>query len=990
MTDLEQKIEEVLKKISIEKQVSQSAESIRHKTTSKQAVQQCETTIRESGARIAFLERELQRLNFKKNRAATTGGSSQPPTSFFSNEGPSVGPSQSRTFPSTMGDSPGGFGHNWQGDVSGFESEMNSPHPYEPTDVQYSKLDLRKTEAPLTSGKVLLKMHEVAFKLDIEKKLREGTSKMHQLYQMDQGDKKNRNDAVNELMESTEKIRILNAALRRYQGLYITDMEDDEDDTGDSKEERLNPALRRHVNGRLIARIDYARHLDHAPIRGGRDNETIAVLKIDGAAQAKTRPSRSQRWSEEFELRADKAAEFEVTIYDRVDEQLVPIGMIWMKLSEIIDDLRRANINTGNDQMPGWAPAAEDGSGESLPRANIGHISPDGIECWWDVEPVGQISMRINFIRDAGRKRMTSRLGRQGAVRKRRGEVFEMNGHKFSQQQFYNIMKCAYCSEFLLNGQGVQCEDCKFTCHKKCYPLVVTKCISRAYEEMANKLSHRIHHRFDTVSILAPSWCCHCGYMLPLGKRNVKKCTECSITSHANCSHLVPDFCGMSMSMANSMLREMQAVRRRQRDRPTQGVVAARKSPILPQIMSPTGLSSAILSATPSPTSPTSAPRPGGVSVSGEYSAPVAPDSMGIKPSMPQAHAFPEPQLPSKSPVTSTKKVTLDDFNLLAVLGKGNFGKVMLAEEKQTTNLFAIKMLKKEFIIQNDEVESTKSEKRVFITANQERHPFLVGLHSCFQTDNRIYFVMEYVSGGDLMLHIQRQSFSEQRAKFYACEVLLALEYFHKNNIVYRDLKLDNILLTLDGHIKIADYGLCKESMDFGATTGTFCGTPEFMAPEILLDQRYSRAVDWWAFGVLIYEMLLGQSPFHGDDEEEIFESILEDEVLYPINMSRDSVSILQKLLTRDPTRRLGAGADDALEIKRHPFFRNVDWDAMLQKRIPPPFFPQIKSRTDVSNFDEEFTRERPVLTPTQAVLEPADQAEFIGFSYVATWAGEK
>jgi serine/threonine protein kinase len=192
---------------------------------------------------------------------------------------------------------------------------------------------------------------------------------------------------------------------------------------------------------------------------------------------------------------------------------------------------------------------------------------------------------------------------------------------------------------------------------------------------------------------------------------------------------------------------------------------------------------------------------------------------------------------------------------------------------------------------------------------------------------------MEYVSGGDLMLHIQRKQFSLRQAKFYASEVLLALEYFHANGIIYRcvllsklgmstqdllgrsDLKLDNILLTLDGHVKVADYGLCKEEMWHGSTTGTFCGTPEFMAPEvcapqsgtpkfyelnsgfkILLEQRYGRAVDWWAFGVLTYEMLLGQSPFRGDDEDEIFDAILEDEPLYPITMPRDAVSILQKV----------------------------------------------------------------------------------------------
>lgn len=181
------------------------------------------------------------------------------------------------------------------------------------------------------------------------------------------------------------------------------------------------------------------------------------------------------------------------------------------------------------------------------------------------------------------------------------------------------------------------------------------------------------------------------------------------------------------------------------------------------------------------------------------------------------------------------RKVGLDDFNFLAVLGKGNFGKVMLAEEKASSSLYAIKVLKKEFIIENDEIESTQSEKRVFQSATQERHPFLLGLHSCFQTETRVYFVMEYVSGGDLMLHIQKKQFTLRQAKFYACEVLLALQYFHSQGIIYRDLKLDNILLGLDGHVRVADYGLCKEGMWYGNTTSTFCGTPEFMAPEVSL-----------------------------------------------------------------------------------------------------------------------------------------------------------
>jgi hypothetical protein len=190
---------------------------------------------------------------------------------------------------------------------------------------------------------------------------------------------------------------------------------------------------------------------------------------------------------------------------------------------------------------------------------------------------------------------------------------------------------------------------------------------------------------------------------------------------------------------------------------------------------------------------------------------------------------------PSASDAGTRQRIGLDNFNFLAVLGKGNFGKVMLAETKATKKLYAIKVLKKEFIIENDEVESIRSEKRVLLIANKERHPFLLNLHACFQTETRVYFVMEYISGGDLMLHIQRGQFGTKRAQFYAAEVCLALKYFHENGVIYRDLKLDNIMLTLDGHIKVADYGLCKEEMWYGSTTSTFCGTPEFMAPEVSL-----------------------------------------------------------------------------------------------------------------------------------------------------------
>lgn len=226
--------------------------------------------------------------------------------------------------------------------------------------------------------------------------------------------------------------------------------------------------------------------------------------------------------------------------------------------------------------------------------------------------------------------------------------------------------------------------------------------------------------------------------------------------------------------------------------------------------------------------------------------SPHKPQQTEVAPPQTAAAAVPQPKpLPSATDPGTGQRIGLDHFNFLAVLGKGNFGKVMLAETKRSRKLYAIKVLKKEFIIENDEVESIRSEKRVFLIANRERHPFLTNLHACFQTETRVYFVMEYVSGGDLMLHIQRGQFGAKRAQFYAAEVCLALKYFHENGVIYRDLKLDNILLTLDGHIKIADYGLCKEDMWYGSTTSTFCGTPEFMAPEVylLFPHSYAREI---------------------------------------------------------------------------------------------------------------------------------------------------
>ncbi|XP_051797095.1 serine/threonine-protein kinase N1b isoform X5 [Acanthochromis polyacanthus] len=276
---------------------------------------------------------------------------------------------------------------------------------------------------------------------------------------------------------------------------------------------------------------------------------------------------------------------------------------------------------------------------------------------------------------------------------------------------------------------------------------------------------------------------------------------------------------------------------------------------------------------------------------------------------------------------TSRGPLCLQDFNLIAVLGRGHFGKVLLSEYKKTGSLYAIKALKKGDIVARDEVE-----------------------------------------------------------RFYSACVVLGLEFLHDHKIVYRDLKLDNLLLDTEGFVKIADFGLCKEGMGYGDRTSTFCGTPEFLAPEVLTDTSYTRAVDWWGLGVLIYEMLVGESPFPGDDEEEVFDSIVNDEVRYPRFLSTEAIGIMRRLLRRNPERRLGSGEKDAEDVKKQPFFRNTDWEALLQRKVPPPFVPTIAGKEDVSNFDAEFTTEAPTLTPPRErrTLSRKEQDYFKDFDYVS------
>ncbi|GMT03632.1 hypothetical protein PENTCL1PPCAC_25806, partial [Pristionchus entomophagus] len=340
--------------------------------------------------------------------------------------------------------------------------------------------------------------------------------------------------------------------------------------------------------------------------------------------------------------------------------------------------------------------------------------------------------------------------------------------------------------------------------------------------------------------------------------------------------------------------------------------------------------------------------------------------------------------------VASDVNLSIDHFRLISVLGRGHFGKVILAQLNSPvhsgSDYFALKVLKKGDILARDEVESIMVERRIFECASRARHPFLVNLFACIQSREHVFFVMEYSMGGDLMRHIHDDIFTEERSCFYAACVLLGLKFLHENNIIYRDLKLDNLLMDKDGYVKLADFGLCKEKMGPHDRTSTFCGTPEFLAPEILTDSSYTRAIDWWGLGVLIFEMLVGEPPFSGEDEEEIFDSIVNDDVRYPRFLSIESISIMRRLMRKTPEKRIGTGEKDAAEVQSQRFFKHInwDWDKLLAKKLKPPFVPTIRNMEDVSNFDDEFTHEKPRFSSAKdkRVISSVDQTQFREFDF--------
>lgn len=629
-------------------------------------------------------------------------------------------------------------------------------------------------------------------------------------------------------------------------------------------------------------------------------------------------------------------------------------------------------------------------------------------EIWIDLEPKGKLHCKIELqwatqeetaapLREFREKETAFEKPRRGAMKRK---VHQVNAHKFMATFLKQPTFCSHCNDFIwgVGKQGYQCQICVCVVHKRCHEFITNRCAGaekaeeeRKEENMSHRFEINVPHRFVVHSYKAPNFCDHCGSLLYGLFRQGLQCSACMTNVHKRCQGFVANNCGINSRQLADILNDMGMTPHKLSDKPKKKDSKMRS---------------------PDHGKPSATPQTPDIA---EYETGSDDEAKQILKLKLQAQEKMEEQLKKNLSVgkkgtsgdkgaaigaamkqTSlqelvdrqggAKKCNIEDFKFIKVLGKGSFGKVMLAEKKDTDEVFAVKVLKKDVIIQDDDVECTMTEKRILaLSAN---HPFLTSLHSCFQTKDRLFFVMEYVNGGDLMFQIQRaRKFDENRARFYSAEVTLALQYLHKHGVIYRDLKLDNILLDVDGHCKIADFGMCKEGIKEGVTTTTFCGTPDYIAPEILQELDYGPSVDWWALGVLMYEMMAGQPPFEADNEDDLFESILHDDVLYPVWLSKEAVSVLKQFMQKKVTKRLGCvashGGEDA--IKHHAFFRDVNWVELEARRIKPPFKPRILKgkKVDVGNFDTEFTKEDPVLTPINVdIVRTINQEEFHGFSF--------
>jgi serine/threonine protein kinase len=321
-----------------------------------------------------------------------------------------------------------------------------------------------------------------------------------------------------------------------------------------------------------------------------------------------------------------------------------------------------------------------------------------------------------------------------------------------------------------------------------------------------------------------------------------------------------------------------------------------------------------------------------------------------------------------------------NDFIPLKLLGRGSFGQVILARLKINNKLYAMKVLDKLLLKSRHQELHTQAERDLMVKIHC---PFIISIKSAFQDEKYLYLVSDFMQGGDMYYHMhEARQFSFELTQFYVSEIVLALEYLHKNNMVYRDLKPENILLDSKGHVKITDFGLSKMLNSSKDKAFTICGTAQYLAPEVFIKKGYDSSVDWWSLGCLIYEMLTGKLPFPIKREGKINLDVFKNKLRFPRHLNEDAIDLITQLLAPDPKKRLGVGKDGAKKIKSHPFFEEINWEDIWNKRIIPPFIPKLEDEMDLKYFDTQFTDES-VESFTKNPRSREVSYEYKNFTYV-------
>jgi len=319
--------------------------------------------------------------------------------------------------------------------------------------------------------------------------------------------------------------------------------------------------------------------------------------------------------------------------------------------------------------------------------------------------------------------------------------------------------------------------------------------------------------------------------------------------------------------------------------------------------------------------------------------------------------------MPSDPADISDKALKVDQFVQGKTLGTGSFGRVKFVTHKPNGKYYALKILKKASIIRMKQVDHIASEKAILLTL---KHPFIVNMYGCFHDNRFLYLVLEYIVGGEFFTHLRKAGrFDNDTSRFYAAQISSIFEYCHSKNIIYRDLKPENILLNIDGYLKLTDFGFAKV---IEYRTYTLCGTPEYIAPEVLLNKGHGKPVDWWTLGILIYEMIVGYPPFVDEDPMGIYQKILSGKIVFPKLFDKDAKVLVKKLLTADLGKRFGNLKNGVEDIKQCKWFKEMRWDKLLAKEVPPPYKPKVKDEADTSNFEDYPDSDElpPVVSPAQ------------------------